>query len=171
LHQNDKIILCLGTNVGDRGRNLKTAVSLLKRHGIRIAGNSSLYETEPVGFEDQPSFYNIALQVSTDLSPEELLSTVKRIETVMGRRESAKFGPRLIDIDILLFNDIIMENETLTIPHARLRERHFALRVLADIDGDALIPGASMTANEAYERVGKEKRVERLSSKELKGVL
>ncbi|MGE3062677.1 MAG: 2-amino-4-hydroxy-6-hydroxymethyldihydropteridine diphosphokinase [bacterium] len=169
--QNNKIILCLGSNLEDRHKNIKTSIALLKRHKIKITGYSSLYETDPVGFENQPKFYNMAVTVSTDLSPEQLLSAVKRIESLMGRREAKRFHPRLIDIDILIYNDIIVEVENLSIPHKRLLERHFALKLLMDIDENMPIPGSGMTVKEAYEKVGKEHAAVKLSDKELKGVL
>lgn len=165
------IILALGSNLEDRHKNIKTAISLLKKHGMRIEKHSNLYETDPVGFEDQPKFYNIAISVLTKLTPEELLFGVKRIESLMGRRETQRFHPRLIDIDILLYNDIIIESENLSIPHKSILERHFVLRMLMDIDQNKLIPGSGLTVKDAYERVDKEKSAVKLSAKELKGVL
>jgi len=168
---NSNIILCLGSNLEDRHKNIKTAVKLLKKHEIKILDNSFLYETEAVDFEDQTAFYNITLCISTNLDPLNLLNTVKRIESIMGRRESLRFGPRLIDIDILLYNDIIIESEILCIPHKKMLERYFVLQMLKDIDEEIIIPGCGLKVKDAYEKVGKDKTVVRLSQKALKGVL
>ncbi|PIP14472.1 MAG: 2-amino-4-hydroxy-6-hydroxymethyldihydropteridine diphosphokinase [bacterium (Candidatus Stahlbacteria) CG23_combo_of_CG06-09_8_20_14_all_34_7] len=168
---NNRIILCIGSNLKDKYKNIKNAINLLRKNGIEITGSSNLYETEPVDFENQESFYNISLLGTTNLSPEEVLITAKNIESLMGRQKSPKNGPRLIDIDILLYNDIIVRKKQLHIPHKRIKERFFVLRMLKDIDENIVIPGTALHVKDLYERVNKDKYVTKLPDKLLKGII
>ncbi|MEK4254080.1 2-amino-4-hydroxy-6-hydroxymethyldihydropteridine diphosphokinase [Ureibacillus sp. FSL K6-2830] len=128
------VYLSLGTNLGDRENNLKSAIDLLQRkEGIRIKKISPIYETAPVGYVDQPSFLNIAIYAQTILSPIELLQTCQLIENDLGRVRNIRWGPRIIDLDILLFNNDNIESENLIIPHPRMFERAFVLVPLLDI--------------------------------------
>lgn len=128
------VYLSLGTNLGDRENNLKSAIDLLQsKEGIRIKKISPIYETAPVGYVDQPSFLNIAIYAQTILSPIELLQTCQLIENDLGRVRNIRWGPRIIDLDILLFNNDNIESENLIIPHPRMFERAFVLVPLLDI--------------------------------------
>ncbi len=124
--------LSLGSNVGDRGSNLRAAILRLKELG-RVDGVSSFYETEPVEVTDQPWFINCAVKLLTTRKPEELLAGVLAIERSMGRERTRPKGPRLIDIDILLYDQQVIAQPGLMIPHPGLRERMFVLVPLAEI--------------------------------------
>ncbi|HEY80635.1 MAG TPA: 2-amino-4-hydroxy-6-hydroxymethyldihydropteridine diphosphokinase [Caldilineae bacterium] len=131
------ILLALGTNLGDRVANLARARDLLEQNVLRIQAVSPIYETEPWGVLDQPRFLNQILSGVTDLEPEALLDRVKDIERAMGRIfGGVRYGPRIIDIDILAYDDLVFRSPRLTIPHARLPERAFVLVPLADIAPD-----------------------------------
>jgi 2-amino-4-hydroxy-6-hydroxymethyldihydropteridine diphosphokinase len=126
------IYLSLGSNLGNRARNIYDALRRLGSH-IRIDKISSLYETEPVGITDQPWFLNLVCRGETDLTPEALLDVAKTIEREMGRQKGVRFGPRLIDIDILLYGNLVLDLPQLKIPHPRLHERGFVLIPLGEL--------------------------------------
>lgn len=120
--------------MGDREENLKKSVELLQsKEGIVVQKVSPIYETAPVGFVDQPSFLNIALYAQTTLNPFEMLEVTQSIENDLGRVRSVRWGPRNIDLDILLYNNENIETENLIIPHPRMFERAFVLVPLMDI--------------------------------------
>jgi 2-amino-4-hydroxy-6-hydroxymethyldihydropteridine diphosphokinase len=144
--------LSLGSNLGDRESNLRAAVSALSDH-IRALTLSSLYATEPFGFLDQPPFLNMALAGLTDLQPEDLLSTVKRIERALGRTPTVRWGPRVVDIAIILYGNLVFDSADLVIPHPRMAERAFVLIPLAEIAPEVVHPGLSVRASELLERV------------------
>ncbi|MEO0234671.1 MAG: 2-amino-4-hydroxy-6-hydroxymethyldihydropteridine diphosphokinase [candidate division WOR-3 bacterium] len=170
--QKDMIFLCLGSNIGDREKNIRDAIKLIKLNNITITGFSKLYNTEAVDYENQEDFLNIILKISTDFSPEELLRVVKRIEYLIGRRDSKiKKGPRIIDIDILFYNDIIIDSEELTIPHKSILDRYFIIKLLMDIDPDFLMPKFNLKVKDVFQKINKSKRVEEYKMKSLKGVL
>ncbi len=126
--------LSLGTNIGDRLQYLHGAVQALWEHpNITVEDISSIYETEPVGYLDQANFLNAVLKISTSLSPHELLDVTQGIELQLGRKREIKWGPRTIDLDILLYNDENMETEKLIIPHPRMYERAFVLIPLKEL--------------------------------------
>lgn len=141
------IYLALGSNQGDRRKNLLTALQYLHA-SISFQSISSLYETQPVGYLDQPLFYNIACAGTTTLSAYQLLHTAKKIERDLGRQPTFRNGPRPIDIDILLFDNLIMEQEQLYIPHPRMRERAFVLAPLVEIAPNLIEP---ITGKSIYE--------------------
>lgn len=131
--------LGLGTNLGDRPANLRAAMGALDLLGT-VAARSQVWETAPLYVTDQPAFLNMAVALATALPPRELLARLKGLEDELGRVASVRYGPRLIDLDILLYGDMVMEDEVLTLPHPRLQERRFALAPLAEIAGPALHP-------------------------------
>jgi len=132
--------LCLGSNLGKRKENLRQALISLSPK-VNLEDVSSIYETEPVGYREQPLFLNMVCRISTDLPPEELLHLAKDIEAKMGRVPDEQIdSPRPIDIDILFYNNKIMETQNLTIPHPRLQDRAFVLIPLAEIDPDLIHP-------------------------------
>ena len=127
------VYLAFGSNIGNRLANLKQAVASLSPQ-LEVKKKSRIYETPPWGYEDQPLFLNMAVMAKTYLDPEPLLKHLKRLEVALGRKESFRNGPRLIDIDILFYDNLILKTPTLTIPHPRLHERAFVLAPLMDID-------------------------------------
>jgi len=128
------IFLGLGSNLGDRNANLQQAIEHLKKIGIIIEKTSSVIETDPVGGPPQGKYLNLVLKAKTDLSPHELLSQLKTLEEQLGRIPSVRNGPRVIDIDILIFDHVSMASDELTIPHPRMSERDFVLRPLREIE-------------------------------------
>ncbi|MFK4996603.1 2-amino-4-hydroxy-6-hydroxymethyldihydropteridine diphosphokinase [Bacillus sp. N9] len=138
---NNIAYLSLGSNIGDRKNCLKLAIrELAKRTDVRIDKLSSIYETEPVGYVDQANFLNMVIKISTSLSALQLLQLCLQIEEELGRVREFRWGPRIIDLDILLYNkeDIMME--ALQIPHPRMTERAFVLIPLLEIDRDLTLP-------------------------------
>lgn len=125
--------LLTGGNMGNRLNHLRQAAELIQQKCGKILTQSSVYETEAWGKTDQPAFLNQALQVETDLSPDALMQALLDIETTMGRTRTIKMGPRIIDLDILLIDDLIQTSALLTIPHPALTLRKFALLPLAEI--------------------------------------
>ncbi|MGB5933914.1 MAG: 2-amino-4-hydroxy-6-hydroxymethyldihydropteridine diphosphokinase, partial [Anaerolineae bacterium] len=143
--------LSLGSNLGHREANIASALKMLGQEAW-ILKVSSLYETEPVGYKDQPWFLNCVCSVETDLSPQALLKFVKAIERKLGRREDIRFGPRLIDIDILFYNSLILDSPDLIIPHPRLVERAFVLLPLREIAPELVHPLLRATIEELWQK-------------------
>ena len=133
------VYLGLGTNLGNREENLKIAQQALAKKA-RLLKVSSVYETEPWGFADQPKFLNQAVLIDTDLSAEALLDFIKATEIQMGRKKGYRYGPRVIDLDILLYDHLVLKTDRLEIPHPQIPERAFVLIPLADIAPDYLHP-------------------------------
>jgi 2-amino-4-hydroxy-6-hydroxymethyldihydropteridine diphosphokinase len=133
------VYLALGSNMGNRSANLKTAINNLTPQ-MSVKNKSSVYETPPWGVKEQAPFLNQVVMASTYLAPKALLSHLKRLETALGRVPSFKNGPRLIDIDILFFDNLVLDTLPLTIPHPRLQERAFVLVPLAEIAADLIHP-------------------------------
>lgn len=127
------VFIGLGSNLGERERNCEEAIRRIGEAGIKVIALSSMYETEPWGIKDQPSFINMVIRVSTDLQPSILLTTLKTIEKKMGRRNTLRWGPRIIDLDILLYDDITVDEPHLKIPHPHMFEREFVMKPLSEI--------------------------------------
>jgi 2-amino-4-hydroxy-6-hydroxymethyldihydropteridine diphosphokinase len=138
----------LGANLGDRERTLRTALDLLaRRPGIRVRRVSAFRETAPVGYVDQPDFLNAAAEVETTLGARELLDELLGVERSLGRsRDGPRFGPRTIDLDLLLYGDAMLDEPGLKVPHPRLYERRFALESLAELDPGLEVPGRGPVA-------------------------
>jgi len=137
----------LGANRGDREKTMRRAIELLDGGGIEVVAVSSFRETDPVDYEDQPRFLNAAIALETDLSPRELLDRLLAVERELGRtRDGPRYGPRRIDLDLLLYEEEILEEPGLTVPHPRLAERRFALEPLADLDPMLTIPGSGVVS-------------------------
>jgi len=132
--------LSLGSNQGDRQENLRRAAELLEAAGVRVLRQSSLYETEPRDFKDQPWFLNSVIEVETSHFPMQLLARIHKIERELGRKRTIPKGPRTIDIDILLYGTFVVETGDLQIPHARLAERRFVLEPLSELAPDLRHP-------------------------------
>jgi 2-amino-4-hydroxy-6-hydroxymethyldihydropteridine diphosphokinase len=135
-----RYFLSLGSNLGNRSRNLAQARNLLEKAGVQIVRQSSIYETEPVDFLEQPWFFNQVLEVETTLNPISLLYLIKEIEKQMKRRPSIDKGPRIIDIDILLAERTVVQTSKLIIPHPRMSFRNFVMIPLAEIAPDFIHP-------------------------------
>ncbi|HYE54424.1 MAG TPA: 2-amino-4-hydroxy-6-hydroxymethyldihydropteridine diphosphokinase [Chitinophagaceae bacterium] len=136
----NRTYLLIGGNVGDRFKNLEKARQLVGSKAGKIVQQSALYETAAWGMQDQPAFLNQVLVVDTVLDPEALLDTILGVEKEMGRERLEKYGPRTIDIDILLFNDLVVETDRLTVPHPQMHQRRFALAPLADVAAATIHP-------------------------------
>ncbi len=139
--------LSLGSNLGDRARNLHSAISQL-RAGGKLRAVSEFYETGPVEVTNQPRFINCVIALETDQTPEQLLALALKIEAGMGRVRQSDKGPRIIDIDIVLFGDQVVSELGLTIPHPAMAQRRFVLQPLAEIAPEAFHPTLKKTARE-----------------------
>ncbi|HEY7149484.1 MAG TPA: 2-amino-4-hydroxy-6-hydroxymethyldihydropteridine diphosphokinase [Gaiellaceae bacterium] len=132
----------IGSNLGNRESNLGTAIELLSaEEGIEVVAVSEIRETEPVGPVEQAAFLNGALRLQTSLGPRELLERLLAVENRLGRERTERWGPRTIDLDLLLFGNEAIDEPGLTVPHPRLHERRFALEPLLDLDPALAIPG------------------------------
>ena len=140
--------LLIGSNLGNRKMYLQKAVQMVEERCGKVVNQSACYETAAWGFTNQPSFYNQALELETQFSPEHLMLTLLDIEERMGRIRLEKLGPRVIDLDILLFNNLIVNSVLVTIPHPHLTERRFALTALHDIAETIFHPITKTTIHE-----------------------
>ena len=132
--------VALGSNLGDREENLRTALKHLQENGVEVIKTSTFIETEPYGVTDQPGFINAVCQVETELAPLELLRLLLSIEQEMGRVRLRRWGERNIDLDLLLYEDAVLESEELTLPHPDMQNRDFVLLPLAEIAGEVVHP-------------------------------
>ena len=132
--------VALGSNLGDREENLCTALKHLQENGVEVIKTSTFIETEPYGVTDQPGFVNAVCQVETELTPLELLRLLLSIEQEMGRVRLRRWGERNIDLDLLLYEDAVLESEELTLPHPDMQNRDFVLIPLAEIAGEVVHP-------------------------------
>lgn len=145
--------LSLGSNLNDRYANLQRAIAGLQAH-FTITAISPVYVTEPWGDTDQPAFLNVCVAAATTAPPHDALRLIKEIEADMGREPTRRWGPRLIDIDILFYDKLILADEELIIPHPRIAERAFVLAPLADIIPDFRHPQTGETIEEMLDRLG-----------------
>lgn len=148
LSANQNVFLLLGSNLGERLQILQSAAGLIEERVGTIRAASSIYETAPWGVLDQPVFLNQVLEVQTELMPEEVLRIILEIEHELGRIRYERWGARVIDIDMLYFNDLIRDSARLTLPHPRLHERRFTLVPLTEIAPDFLHPLLQKTSRE-----------------------
>ena len=144
------VYLLLGSNLGDRTETLKTATNLITEQVGKIAAQSHFYETQAWGKTDQPDFINQALAVQTKLSPDDVLKTILNIEKELGRERTEKWAERIIDIDILLYDNLVVNKKDLIIPHPHLHERNFALVPLMEIAGEEEHPILKQTIEDIY---------------------
>ena len=156
-----EVLLGLGANVGDPLRQLAAAVDAL-RGFTRDLDVSSVYRTEPVGYADQPDFYNLVVRARTDLAPEALLERILGVEREMGRERTFRNAPRLIDVDLLAYGDRIIDGPRLTVPHPGIPTRGFVLHPLAEVAPEWRHPATGKTARELLESAPALERVERI---------
>lgn len=141
-----RVFLGLGSNLGDRAHYLRTAIAALVSPLIKLAATSRIYETEPWGLMDQPLYWNQVIEVETSLKPLELLHVCQEIENRLGRERKVHWGPRTIDIDLLIYDNIVDNSEELKLPHPYLEERAFVLAPLREIAPELVLPsGRSIT--------------------------
>jgi 2-amino-4-hydroxy-6-hydroxymethyldihydropteridine diphosphokinase len=150
--------IALGSNIGDRERFLSDAIQQLGEHQqIAVTGRSSIYETEPVGVTDQAAFLNMAVEVQTTLTPEQLFTVMLQVEQNLGRTRELRWGPRTIDLDLLLYDDVSQDDPRLILPHPRMMERAFVLIPLAEV----------MHAHHSQQAAELAEHAERLNRKEV----
>jgi 2-amino-4-hydroxy-6-hydroxymethyldihydropteridine diphosphokinase len=133
------VVLGLGSNLGERLATLQRAVDLLAGEQVRAVASSRVWETEPIG-PPQPEFLNAVVRAQTDLEPLQLLSACQRVEASLGRVRTERWGPRTIDIDVLLYDDVAVDEPGLTVPHPRMTERAFVVLPLLELDPDPVLP-------------------------------
>jgi 2-amino-4-hydroxy-6-hydroxymethyldihydropteridine diphosphokinase len=148
LHAAKRVYLSLGSNRGDRVGNLRRAMEEMSKIGVKVQQVSSFYKTEPVDFGPQAWFLNCAVEAITELMPMQLLNAVKSVERALGRRPGVSKGPRPIDIDILLYENVVVRSGALTIPHERMGERRFVLVPLRELAPSARHPVTRRTVAE-----------------------
>jgi 2-amino-4-hydroxy-6-hydroxymethyldihydropteridine diphosphokinase len=148
-----RVYLSLGSNLGDRRAHLREAVERLAAQDVRVLRESSIYETEPRDLREQPWFLNQMVEAETDLFPRQLLRRAQTIEHDMGRRRAVAKGPRVIDIDIVLFGNSVMHAAELEIPHPRMHQRRFVLEPLAELSPDLRHPVTGHTVRQMLEKV------------------
>jgi 2-amino-4-hydroxy-6-hydroxymethyldihydropteridine diphosphokinase len=157
------VYLSLGSNLGDRERNLRVAIAALDGSGLRVQRVSAFYETEPVDLREQPWFLNCVVEGETDVPPFELLRELRQIEARMGSKKEVAKGPRLLDMDILLYGQETIETPELQVPHPRMHVRRFVLVPLAEIAPQALHPGFDRRVKELLEDTPDGSTVRRLA--------
>lgn len=162
------ILLGLGSNIGDRKQNILLAIDKLQSHeAIAIKKISPLYETEPFGFKEQAAFLNAVLEITTELSPEALLRFCQQVEMELGRERKMHWGPRTIDIDLLIFDQITLKTKELILPHPYLADRRFVLVPMAQITNAVIVKG--LTATELLSQCADEGQVALYQEKTAKG--
>lgn len=145
--------LSLGSNLGDRLTLLRKAAASLKKEGLVIRAASDVFETPPWGVEDQPLFLNACVVAETDLPPNKLLELLKKLEADLGRTPEKRWGPRIIDMDIIFYDDLVLDSDELTIPHKHMAERPFVLIPLALAAPEWRHPVTGLSAREMTEKL------------------
>lgn len=158
-----KVYLGLGSNVGDRKANLEKALQLLSQK-LQIEQISSIYESEPVGYVEQPRFLNVVCRAQIDIGPLQLLSLIKGIEASLGRVPSFPNAPRPIDVDILFYGELVIQTPELTIPHPRIKERAFVLIPLVELDEELVHPVSGERIRDLAAKVDGKEGVKKIGS-------
>jgi 2-amino-4-hydroxy-6-hydroxymethyldihydropteridine diphosphokinase len=157
-----KAFVGLGSNLGKRKKNIDNSIRLLaQKRGVELIERASYYETEPVG-PVQPWFINTAIRIETDSSPKEILATCKEIEKRIGRVDSLKWGPRLVDLDLLLVNECVIKENNLILPHPQMENRRFVLLPLLELDPDLVHPNLNVPLQELLPQTDEDKKVIKL---------
>jgi 2-amino-4-hydroxy-6-hydroxymethyldihydropteridine diphosphokinase len=151
------VYISIGSNIGKPEENCRKGISALRKtNGIQLKKMSKFYETEPVDYKDQAWFINAVVEIKTILDPIKLFNYLKLIEKKIGRSEnSIRFGPRILDLDIIFFDDVVMETPDLVIPHPRMDERHFVLKPLCDINPNLVHPVLQKTIKDLLGNITK----------------
>lgn len=147
------VYIGIGSNIGKKEDNCRNAITFLREKGLEIVSQSSIIETEPWGVKNQPRFMNAAVEAKTILQPGELLKLLKEIEREMGRRSGTRWGPRVIDMDILFYDDLVMRTQDLEIPHPGIQDRDFVLKPLAEIAPDKVHPVLKKSIRELLDNI------------------
>ncbi len=142
----ERVFVSLGSNLGDRQANLEQALRLLASEAVHVVRRSSWYETDPVGYADQPAFLNLVVEVRTILEPRALLLRAHAVEAALGRVRTIRWGPRAVDVDLLLYGRRVVEEPDLVVPHPRMRERAFVLVPLHEVAPDLVLPDGTPVA-------------------------
>lgn len=146
--------LSIGSNMGDRLKTFQQAIQMLDANDeIRVEELSSIYETDPVGYTNQACFLNAVIKISTTLKPEELLQTALFIESELGRKREIRWGPRTLDLDILLYNQENIETESLIVPHPRMQERAFVIIPLMELDPGITLPNVNAALDDILNQI------------------
>ncbi len=155
----------IGSNLGSPAENCLKAIEHLNAHSdLTLLTQSSLYQSEPFGLPDQDWFVNAAIQLTTGLSPEDLLQACLSIEQSMGRTRNEKWGPRIIDLDILFYDDLILKQDGLEIPHPGIPERSFVLEPMNEIAPDLIHPSLKISVQELLDKIPSPQEIKRISS-------
>jgi len=160
-----RYLLSLGSNLGDREKNLACALSFLEEEGVKVYKTSSIYETQPVDIPSEYWFYNQVIEVQASAGPKDFLALIKRIEKKMGRKDKARKANRIIDIDILLAEGKVIRTEELEIPHPRMEKRNFVLIPLMEISPEAVHPILGVSIRDLSKKSKDDSAVKRLRSK------
>ncbi|MDD3629354.1 MAG: 2-amino-4-hydroxy-6-hydroxymethyldihydropteridine diphosphokinase [Actinomycetota bacterium] len=152
--------LSIGSNLGDRINYLKKALEKLKQNNIQIIKSSNIIETEPYGYKEQGKFLNMAVEIDSDLEPFELMKLISKIESELGRIRTKRWGPRVIDIDIIFYDYLIINEPDLKIPHPDMQNRFFVLKPLQEIAPDFVHPVLKKTITELLENLNSEGKSE-----------
>ena len=162
----NEVFIGLGANIGPVRENLIRAVKGIKKFAILIVA-SSLYESAPIGPQNQPNFTNAVVKIGTELSPFELLARLKELEKQIGRQKTKRWGPREIDLDILFYEDLVIDTRLLVIPHPQAHKRRFVLEPILEIDPHARHPSKSRKLRDIYLELGNTHPVYRTQGPEL----
>ncbi len=152
-----KVVIAIGTNLGNRKENIENAIKRIRENKIKVEKVSSIYETAPYGYTKQPAFLNCALLGETVLSPRELLETLLAIEKEMGRVRKIHWGPRIIDLDIIFYDDLVINEPDLKIPHPDMQNREFVLKPISEIAPCFVHPVFCKTVKTLYAELKNEK--------------
>lgn len=163
MKQEIQAFLGMGTNLGDRLKQLRQAIAMLQQaKGIQVNQVSSVYQTSPVGYLNQPHFFNLVCRIQTVLTPMELLQQTQLIEQKLQRKRTLRWGPRTIDLDILLYGTAIVKRSNLTIPHPRMQERAFVLVPLYELVGDIVIPGTNQLMSQWMNQIPEDQKIKKI---------
>lgn len=147
------VFIGIGANLGPVRENFARALRSIEKHA-RVVAVSSLYESDPVGPQDQPKFTNAVIKIETELSPFDLLDHLKAVEREIGRKKTKRWGPRVMDLDIIFYEDLVISTDSLVVPHPRAHERRFVLEPLLEIDPDARHPSKNMAVRDICSGLG-----------------
>lgn len=162
------VFIGIGANIGSVRENFARAVRSIEKCA-RVVAVSSLYESEPVGLKDQPKFTNAVIKIETELSPLELLDCLQAIEKEIGRKKTVRWGPRVIDLDIIFYGDLVMATDSLVIPHPRGHERRFVMEPLLEIDPSAWHPAENMSVKDICSQLGDSQSISKICGPEALG--